>query len=515
MPVARCLGLVFSTTECGIAAIGADAAEAYVKLPMRGATEWHGAPGFDLTHVPTMLAELLDQLRAAGWDLSRSGYLSQAWRQHDLVVVDHQGEPLLPALSWQANQGADLAERLNTIPGFRQAVGIVEARFVAAKLPWVWATAAAAGQPLAHTHRAMLSGDWLAARLTGNWRLSASDALCNGLLRQADKSLATAELREADQLLGGGLDPALFPPVIASDGVVGTVDTTAPGATPGGGPWRKLAAALEGWQVAAALGDNQASAAGCGAAEHDTVVVSLGTSGTVNHPVPPPTAAPPDDSDDTDADSTASIAPAPAILGFEYWQDRLRLLMLPDCAAWYEGFLRDSGIAATAAAAPAPDHAALNRLAAEGVADAIRLADGLPSPQLAALPAPAQVASTQTSIALEMLRLLRHMIATAEQPVTRVVLTGGLSRAPLIRAVLQAGVRAILGDGATTLQNARGGDLAFKTDALGALINADAAATGQPVNRTIAAHRQWLPCPTVDPALLPHVERMVTDELSR
>ena len=41
------------------------------------------------------------------------------------------------------------------------------------------------------------------------------------------------------------------------------------------------------------------------------------------------------------------------------------------------------------------------------------------------------------------------------------------------------------------------------------------AATGQPVNRTIAAHRQWLPCPTVDPALLPHVERMVTDELSR
>ena len=245
MPVARSLGLVFSTTECGIAALGADPAvadadpavadahaavagahpavadahpaEAYVKLPMRGATEWHGAPGFDLTHVPHLLSELLDQLRTAGWDLSQPGYLSQAWRQHDLVVVDRGGEPLLPALSWQANQGAAQAERLNAVTGLAQAVGAVEPRFVAAKLPWLWAAAAAAGQPLSdRAHRAMLSGDWLAGRLTGKWRLSASDALCNGLLRQADKSLATDELRQADQLLGGGLDPALFPPVIAT-----------------------------------------------------------------------------------------------------------------------------------------------------------------------------------------------------------------------------------------------------------------------------------------------------------
>ncbi len=474
--IARFLGLVCSTTECGLAAAAEDGAEGYASLPMAGAVEWHGSPAFDLKALPGMVLELLTRLRDDGWDLSEPGHLSQAWRQHDLALVGRNGEPLIPALSWQCVLAGAQTEALNGMPAFRDAVGAVEARFIAAKLPWALEQEPRLRDGL---HAAMTSGDWLAGRLTGGrYRLSSSDALSNGLLDQQSKRLATAPLREANRLLGDTLRPEWFPPVIASSGVVGTVE---PSMAAG---WRELTERLRGWNVTALLGDNHASAAGCGANEYDTIVLSLGTSGSVNLPAP------------------HTRRPSGDALGFEYWDDRLFLLMLARCGAWYERFRAD--------AAPGTDYEELNRLAlACDPARIVRVPEPDPAhkgwPQLAGLDLAARTASTQCSISVEMLDRVRAMLPSAAEPIRAFVLTGGLSRAPLIRDVLHTGLRMLaetdarVATDARILLNDRSGHLAHKTDALGALINARIAAGGGSPRDVIAADRNWRPCDAPEP----------------
>ncbi len=469
--IARYLGLVCSTTECGLAATAEDGTEGYVSVPMAGAVRWRGSPAFDLQALPGMVLELLRRLGDDGWDLSEPGHLSQAWRQHDLALVGRDGEPLIPALSWQCDLAGVQTDALNGMPAFRDAVGAVEARFIAAKLPWTLEQEPRLRDELS---AAMTSGDWLAGRLTGGrYRLSSSDALSNGLLDQQTKQLATAPLREAGRLLGGDLRPEWFPPVIASSGVVGEVEASA------GTAWRELGERLRGWKVAALLGDNHASAAGCGANEYDTMVLSLGTSGSVNLPAP------------------HACRPTGDVLGFEYWDDRLFLLMLAQCGAWYERF--------RAEAAPGSDYAELNRMALACDPDRIvRVPEPDPArrgwPELTGLDLTAQTASTQCSISLEMLDRVREMLPSAAEPIRTFVLTGGLSRAPLIRDVLHTGLRMLaeaddrVAADARILLNDRSGHLAHKTDALGALVNARIAAGGGTAHDVIAADRSWRPC---------------------
>ena len=473
---ARFLGLVCSTTECGLAAASADGTEGYVSLPMAGAVEWHGSPAFDLQALPGMVLELLTHLRDDGWDLSEPGHLSQAWRQHDLALVGRDGEPLIPALSWQCNLAGAETDALNGMPAFRDAVGAVEARFIAAKLPWALQQEPRLRDDL---RSAMTSGDWLAGRLTGGrYRLSSSDALSNGLLDQQTKRLATAPLREASRLIGDNLRPEWFPPVIPSSGVIGAVE---PSRAPA---WRELTEQLRGWQVAALLGDNHASAAGCGANEYDTIVLSLGTSGSVNLPAP------------------HASRPSGEALGFEYWDDRLFLLMLAQCGAWYEVFRAD--------AAPGMDYDKLNGQALACDPERIvRVPEPDPDrrgwPQLAGLDLPVQTASTQCSISLEMLDRVRAMLPSAAVRIRTFVLTGGLSRAPLIRDVLHTGLRMLAeADGrvaadARILLNDRSGHLAHKTDALGALVNARISAGDGSPRDVIAADRSWRPCDSPEP----------------
>ena len=483
---ARVLGLVCSTTECGLAAASADGTEGYVSLPMAGAVEWHGSPAFDLHALPGMMLELLARLGDDGWDLSEPGHLSQAWRQHDLALVGRDGEPLIPALSWQCNLAGAQTDALNAMPAFRDTVGAVEARFIAAKLPW-----AVAQEPHLRDrlHAAMTSGDWLAGRLTGGrFRLSSSDALSNGLLDQQTKELATAPLREASRLLGHNLRPEWFPQVIASSGVVGAVvPSTAPA-------WLELTERLRGWKVAAMLGDNHASAAGCGATEYDTMVLSLGTSGSVNLPAP------------------HASRPGGEALGFEYWDDRLFLLMLAQCGAWYERF--------RAEAAPGIDYDTLNAQALACDPERIvRVPEPDPNrtgwPELAGLDLAAQTASTQCSISLEMLDRVRAMLPSAAERIRTFVLTGGLSRSPLIRDVLHTGLRMLadtddrVAPDARILLNDRSGHLAHKTDALGALVNARIAAAGGSPRDVIAADRSWRPCDAPEPERGRRLQRLL------
>ena len=106
-----------------------------------------------------------------------------------------------------------------------------------------------------------------------------------------------------------------------------------------------------------------------------------------------------------------------------------------------------------------------------------------------------------------MLDRVRAMLPSAAEPIRSFVLTGGLSRSPLIRGVLHTGLRTLAERGgrvaadARILRNDRPGPLACKTDALGALINARIAAGGRDARTVIAADRRWRPCDA------PHLDR--------
>ena len=125
--------------------------------------------------------------------------------------------------------------------------------------------------------------------------------------------------------------------------------------------------------------------------------------------------------------------------------------------------------------------------------------------EIAGLDLAAQTASTQCSISLEMLDRVRAMLPSAAERIRTFVLTGGLSRAPLIRDVLHTGLRMLadtddrVAADARILLNDRAGHLAHKTDALGALVNARIAAGGGSARDVIAADRSWRPCDAPPP----------------
>lgn len=437
-------GFDLSTTGLALGVRSRAGEEAYVQTKMRGATRWQGQPAFDLAEVPGMIAGLLDKLAQEGWSWAEL-VLSFSVRQHDMVLLDQAGRLLLPALSWQCNAASQEVQRLRE-QGAEAVVGRIEERFILPKLMWALAQAPSlAGQ----VQQVMTTGDWIAQLLTGCRRLSTSDALSNGLLQQKNKKLAASVMKRA------GLDSHWFPPVLQSGAAVGQV--TASATSGANDDWMKLKQRLQGATVVAGLGDNHATGVGCGLQEEDfqTIVVSAGTSGTINRVCPP----------------DAALAGQAAC--FEYYQNRLLLMMLADCCKWYDRFV------ARFAAEHVDRLDELNKLAAATDLGRLRRVvhrDGKQqyAPDWTSLSLGEQVASTQWSIMVELLlrvRAMRAEVVSGAAPPVNFVLTGGLSQSEFFQQVFQAGVQ-LLAPGAKVLVSARKGPLRYQTAAYGALLNA-------------------------------------------
>ncbi|MFO7905243.1 MAG: FGGY family carbohydrate kinase [Planctomycetota bacterium] len=437
-------GFDLSTTGLGLGVRGSGGDEAYVHTKMRGATTWQGEPAFDVQQTPKMINTLLDQLEGEGWSVDRPSW-SFAVRQHDMVVLDSEGQLLIPALSWQCNAATSQVQQLRR-QGAEEVVGRVEERFILPKLMWALSTQRGLRESVA---RVMTTGDWVAAMLTGKARLSTSDALSNGLLAQDTKKLAADVIQEAK------LEADWFPPVIQSGKVVGTVN-----ARPVEGvnkAWMDVKQRLAGSKIVSSLGDNHATGVGCGLQEGDfeTIVISAGTSGTINRVC------------------RANVPLAGNAACFEYYKDRMLLMMLADCCKWYDRFV----------ARYASDYAdRMDELNTEiegadlnGLRRVLHV-DGkeVYPPDWDQLSVGQQAASTQLSIMLELLLLTRAMLAevqTSRNPVSRYVLTGGLSQSAFFQQVFTAGVQ-LLNPKAKMLINARKGPLRYQTAAYGALLNA-------------------------------------------
>jgi sugar (pentulose or hexulose) kinase len=439
--VAKFIGVDVATSKTGIGVRGVDGQEQYADHATEGATTWHGQPAFDLGRVAGTIASVLRRLEQDGWDFRSSpGALSLSVRQHDMVVLDAQDRPLLPALSWQCHVAGDEVATLRK-QGAEAVVGRVEERFILPKLMW---TLRQDGELKNKIARVLTTGDWIAQQLTGESRLSASDALSNGLLVQATKQLADEVINNA------GLKSNWFPQVIPSAHVVGTV-TQRDGAT---SDWAELQSLLAGWSVVAGLGDNHATGVGCGGlVDLQTIVVSAGTSGTINRRCRP----------------TAKLAGHAAC--FEFYDDRMLLMMLADCCKWYDRF-RERFAANTS-------YPALNELATSVPATKIarvanRNGEEFYPGNWNDLSEAERAAGTQFSIMLELLVLVKTMLAEvtdATEPVRRFVLTGGLSQSLFFQEVFHAGVR-LLVPGSDVLVSARNDKLSNQTAAYGAVINA-------------------------------------------
>jgi sugar (pentulose or hexulose) kinase len=451
MTVAHYLGFDESTTKTGLGVRGEEGRQQFVSIDNRGETTWHGQPAFDLAELPGMLVEVVKQLGSYGWTSVQPGALSFSVRQHDMVLLDASDEPLIPALSWQCNAATKEVALLQSL-GAEKTVGKIEPRFILPKLMWALSQELSLRGRIA---RVMTTGDYLGYRLTGECRLSTSDAVSNGLLRQTDKQLA------ADVITAAGLDPSWFPPVIQSGQVVGPVKSLSGESN----DWTKLQSALGGWLCVASLGDNHATGVGCGGLVDDrTIVISAGTSGTINR----------------------RVSPAAKLRGkaacFEFYDDRMLLLMLADCGAWYGRFVERFGGGAS--------YDELNQLASAAASS--RLPSVVHDPgekdvqrrekysagwETASLGE--KTAATQLAIMTELLKLAKSMLAEVEggRPITRFVLTGGLSQSSFFQQVFHAGVQR-LAPGAETLVSAQTDELSYQTAAYGALINAMLPARG-------------------------------------
>lgn len=437
-------GFDLSTTGLGLGVRSEEGDEAYVHVDMRGRKTWHGQPAFALEHAPRMIQTLIDKLAEQDWAFDGT-FISFAVRQHDMVLLDSAGQLLMPALSWQCHAACQETHQLRK-QGAEDVVGRVEERFILPKLMWALRQDRRLGKAI---HCAMTTGDWIAYRLTGAARLSTSDALSNGLLVQKSKRLA------ADVMCQAKLQPEWFPRVVQSGTLVGVVKPIGTDEA-GGRDWDVLRKRLAGSRIVSCLGDNHATGVGCGLREGDyeTIVVSAGTSGTVNRV----------------CGSKSPLAGKAAC--FEYYSDRLLLMMLADCCAWYDRFV----------ARYAPEY--VKRL--DALNDQVERADlggtrrvlherGKETypPDWDVLSVGQKAASTQLSIMLELLFLVRAMlneVVDAETKVRNFVLTGGLSQSPFFQKVFDVGVR-MLNPRARLLISARQGPLRHQTAAYGALLN--------------------------------------------
>lgn len=462
------IGIDETTSARALAVRDEGGQEGFATRAIAGLTNWNGNPdfpAFDLSSLPGMLRDMLAEVAADGFTPAKAGRISISCRQHDMVVLDHEGKLLLPALMWQCNAAVEETKTLNADPLVAGSVGSVEPRLVLPKLLKVLATEPALGERI---WKVLTTGDYVAYLLTGQMRLHTSEAKSNGLFDRTTKGLPLAVLDKYK------LPREWFSEIIRSGEVVGTIgEGPALGLT---SEWQALRERLAGWQFCAGLGDNHASGVGCGVKDSGSLLASLGTSGTNNW--------------------VSDVAPpaVPGLLGFGYYDATLWLNMLHDCAAWYNRFLDEF-------AAPfQDDHETLNRLADQAdPAELVRVPyDSGESyrPGWTRLSLKVKVASVQYSILCEMLARMRAMLAAIDtQKLKRpdkFILTGGLSQSPSMQHLFHVGVKLLAGDSAQPLLSGRSGPLRYKTTAYGALINAEFYGD---VTQIPAARFPTVPCP--------------------
>jgi xylulokinase len=222
-----------------------------------------------------------EAITAAG-GLADVAAISVGGQQHGMVVLDHDGRVIRPAMLWNDTRSAPAAAALTEEVGaaeFARRTGSVPvASFTLTKLRWLHDN-----EPdnAARVAAVALPHDWLTWRLLGYGPLTSSPlgpelgALVTDRSDASGTSYFSPTTNEYDlDLLKRGLGRAdvVLPRVLGPQEAAGR--TPDPVVTPGG------VAVPAGIVIGPGAGDNASAALGLGAGPGD-VVISIGTSGTV------------------------------------------------------------------------------------------------------------------------------------------------------------------------------------------------------------------------------------------
>jgi xylulokinase len=222
-------------------------------------------------------AGLADVARTVGGE--RIGALALSGQMHGMVALDRQQRVLRPALLWNDQRTADEVEEIHARVGRERLVERTGNPAVTGfQLPKVLWLRRHEPYAFARLARVLFPKDYLGLHLTGEAVAEPCDASGSGAYHLAsgdwdDEVLAALEL-----------DPGLWPRLVASHDVIGTLRADVAGRT-------GLGAGLP---VVAGAGDNAAAATGMaiGSAHGGTGSVSLGTSGVLQVPIATPTPDP-------------------------------------------------------------------------------------------------------------------------------------------------------------------------------------------------------------------------------
>jgi xylulokinase len=149
------------------------------------------------------------------------GAIGISYQMHGLVVVDAAGRVLRPAIIWCDSRAVDVGEEAYRALGqafcethLLNAPG----NFTASKLRWVQRHEPEIYKKI---HRAMLPGDYIAMKLTGE-TVTTISGLSEGIFWDYARGAVSTEVLQQYEI-----DPALLPPVVPTFGVQGTVSRAA------------------------------------------------------------------------------------------------------------------------------------------------------------------------------------------------------------------------------------------------------------------------------------------------
>ena len=236
--------------------LGRGAASLTVESPRPGAAEqdpeaWIGA----------VVQAVRGALAAPGVDPAAIAAIGVSGQQHGCVALDASDRPVRAAKLWCDTECAHEAHEFSARIGRP-----VPAGFTAPKLAWMKSHEPA---NFARVRRVLLPHDWVNLFLTGEPFTDAGDASGTGYF--------DAAARAYDRHAMDAIDPALHamvPRIVAPDVPAGALRPAA----------AQALGLRAGIPVAPGSGDNMMSALGAGAVDHGSLVVSLGTSGTLFGP---------------------------------------------------------------------------------------------------------------------------------------------------------------------------------------------------------------------------------------
>lgn len=253
----------------------AEVTETYPLLtPRPGWTEQRPADWLAATRaVLKAVAARLREVNATPLALGLSGQM------HGLVPLDAHGEVLRPALLWNDQRTGHQVEAIEArIPRADLVARTGNRAVTGFQLPKILWMRDEEPERYARLRHALIPKDYLGYVLTGVLAAEPSDASGVGALNLARNTWDTDILGDL------GIDPALFPPVVRSVDVTGTLSAD----------WAAQTGLPQGVPVVAGGGDNAAAgiALGLTSARPDVGSVSLGTSGVVfsllREPTPDP-----------------------------------------------------------------------------------------------------------------------------------------------------------------------------------------------------------------------------------